>query len=223
MGQPEEIRWPERSSELLNWLESERIKVDGKESKSWQEWWCICEFLTLTKTLAPFGPDFLIRKVPAPNPDFMVKTTTDRFGIEVTEATIPDDRRAIKFLRNSEDDQVHLIGEPVISRSGKAINGGRFQGGVVGMAYEEAMADDIRVAIDRKKDKNYGIKSDLLIYPNSNAIFAKPSVVAKLLQNNVPSSSFGTIWVLTPSHSVLSINGRTGDVSMPIPPESEQS
>lgn len=121
-------------------------------------------------------------------PDFLIVEGEATYGIEVTEATSPEDGRERARMEKA-DSSAHLLGS----------FGGRGEDGFPGDSPLELVARDIQSAIDRKSGKyanSTGV--DLLIYPNSN-----PSIVfnfdrerPKLLQQKFNGNGFRRVFVL---------------------------
>jgi hypothetical protein len=175
----ERVRLPDDRAALAAWLENARPAVDRHfdRHKAWKERDCVNELLKRQDPARPFLPlDAELWK--QEEPDFLCRCADDLFLLEVSEATDPRDRREIALMRERE--VVRFIGD----------KDGRFSEGALGDEYEEAMAFDIQRAATMKAEKNYAPdRCQLLLYCNSNAMFADPEKVFERLspyQNALP-------------------------------------
>lgn len=204
---------PEELNLIDDWLACRKSEASPcvTEDKQWKEWWCLYRWAKLKTEFAPFSESFVAiwsdeREGQA---DFKIFGSRDVSWIEVTEATVTEDRKAKAIARNISG--VRLLGKPIrLKRTtkhpkGKTIGGGRFRGGVIGDIWEEAMVEDIEAAIRRKSQKPYAAKSILLIYPNSNASFAEREGVAEILEGKKIDHPFCSVEIIEPRSSLTII------------------
>jgi hypothetical protein len=201
-------RFPEDQASLCEWLEQNR-KRDEEPSKVWKEWW------TLSKAIQRSGVEqFLPQPFVAEHVDergngvdFSVKFPNGSvLALEVTEATTKEDGEEIALTRESSE------------ALGFGSHRGRFKGGIKGDADALAMAGDIKDAILRKSNHRYGTRSALLIYPNSNAIFAEMEIVVQHIPLLTPESPFDFALVVG-GHSLIAITKEM----VTLTPETESS
>ncbi len=214
----QKVSWPQDSRRLADWLtENGRTALQkGREDKTWKEWWVV---QTLSESAAPphFWPASFKIEHTGENPDvadFTIELNDGTtWSVEVTEATTPEDRRAIAESRHLPG--VHGVGDPIKRDDGKIIDGGRFRGGVEGVEYSTAMVEDILHAIARKSEKKYAKGAWLLIYPNSNAMFAKMDVVGSYLKRLGPDKLFERVVVCRDSGAAILIDHERVEVYRP--------
>lgn len=184
--------FPDQIEALGKWLEENRVLRGFEKNKPWKEWWVLHKLVLRDVPVAIFPSHFVATHRDAP--DFQIKLLDGQIlSVDITEATTQEDRRAITLSR--ENAGISFFGDP-IATGNKTLAGGRYQGGATGWAYEIGMADDIRSAIKNKSGMNYGKNSILLIYPNSNAVFAKSDVVFSMLEPLGADSKIGRAVIL---------------------------
>lgn len=202
---------PKDLEALTDCLESMRSDAfgDGREDKNWMEWWCVVEVYKRLRRLRGRTLNWAIEHTEQHegSPDFFVVEDTVKIAVEITEATVPEDRRAIRAARGSGE--TRGLGDP-IEIDGKSVPGGRFRGGTCGDAWETALSDDICNAIKRKSKKGYASGARLVVYPNSNATFADPARAFEIFRERVPQNPFSRIDVLWVGGGLVQIEN--GDV-----------
>ena len=187
-------RFPEDLAALDAWLEQNRKRGEEK-SKVWKEWWTLRQIMFwphIEEFLPqPFGAFHTDRD--GNSADFNVTFPDGSIlALEVTEATTKEDGEEIALTRGSSE------------AIGFGTHRGRFGGGIKGDEDAPAMARDINDAILRKTNNRYGTHSALLIYPNSNAVFAEMEIVAQHLGPLKPDSPFKFALVVR-EHSLIAI------------------
>lgn len=202
-------RLPDDLERVRAWLEETREThiTASHESKLWMEWWCLCETYQRLEACANEAPDWQVDHTDLEQgaADFLIMDSTGEFALEITEASVPEDRRAIRLARNT--DEVRLLGEP-FEHEGKTVPGGRFQGGSKSWDWEEAYVSDIQNAIKRKSGKSYADGARLIVYPNSNATFANPEISFDLLKASIPVHRFSRIDVIWTAGGVVTMSSK---------------
>lgn len=195
------LRFPSDLGALDRWLDGNREQAfrDGRENQTFNEWWCIRQALRMPEFRELIGHSGHILKSESEaqgEADFTVLTADgSSFALEVTEATVPSDRKAIAKSRRANKTML-LLGEDFETEEGEFVAGGRFADGAEGDEWEIAMAEDIRSALERKCKKPYARDAVLIVYPNSNAGSADRRKVKILLEGCLPAATFRAIFVI---------------------------
>ncbi|MFV0292052.1 MAG: hypothetical protein ACK5II_02020 [Paracoccus sp. (in: a-proteobacteria)] len=167
------VQWPDDRQTLQRWLKDNGGLGTSEPTKAWKEWWTLNQALRFCLALQFLGSEFVAmhQDKTGHSADFrMHHTDKPDLLLEVTEATTREDRREIALSRTRAD--VQFLGAC----------GGRFKAGVESDAYERAFAADGAAAISRKSRNRYGGRAGLLVYPNSNAVFAETRRLTDYLQ-----------------------------------------
>ncbi len=199
-----EARFPEEAAKVQQWLDYTRKDAFApkREDQNWKEWWCLNELVCSGLSEAVFPNSFYARWLDGDGcADFDLEFDGKKVNLEVTEATTHEDRKSIAALRQTL--QLQPIGEPITQSDGRIIDGGRFRGGSNGDDWERGMVEDVTNAIRRKSRKPYAKGAWLLIYPNSNAVFAQPDEVVELLKESEVRIPFERVFVLKGDSGVL--------------------
>ena len=187
-------RFPEDQASLGAWLKQNR-KRGEEPSKVWKEWW------TLSTAIQQSGVEqFLPQPFVAEHVDERVNGADFRItfadgtvlALDATEATTKEDRKEI--VRSRRATEAMPLGS----------HGGRFRDDVKNDADAPIMACDINDAIQKKSNNRYGTHSALLIYPNSNVMFAELEIAVQHIPLLTPESPFDFALVVR-EHSLIAI------------------
>ena len=176
-----------------------------REDQDWKEWWCFWK--AYTGLAGSHWPSAMHVRILHDRglPDFLVRTVDGEHFLEVTEATTPEDRRAIAMSRHSNE--VRFPGDPVAVRTHRGWvehpggrGGGRNGPPFLGDEPERETAKDVEDAITKKARKNYPDTTSLLVYLNSNVAIAGMSMRKVLdLVRDVNRSQFAEVVILSGS------------------------
>ncbi|WP_195821233.1 hypothetical protein [Roseobacter sp. MH60115] len=191
------VRFPEELEDLKSWLEGSREQAfrPEREDQRWKEWWCLLQLLYRAGSSRQLAGNIVATWQDDHNKaDFCLEMPGGLRSLEITEATIPEERRAIAQARHDASDTTRF-----------AV--GRFASGALGDTPERALVDDVIRAIARKANKPYAAGAWLLIYPNSNAslLSLETGTVAALLDSRLPRLVFDRVFVLLGDESVVEI------------------